>query len=65
MPISRPATTTRRTAKLYEDIGLLTTDPRITGDVVTLFNFLTGRSRTPEFGALVVAPIHMRRDSSS
>ena len=36
-----------RTAKLYEDIGLLTTDPRITGDVVTLFNFLTGRSRTP------------------
>ena len=49
-----------RTAKLYEDIGLLTTDPRITGDVVTLFNFLTGRSRTPEFGALVVAPIHMR-----
>ena len=35
-----------RTAKLYEDIGLLTTDPRITGDVVTLFNFLTGRSRT-------------------
>ena len=50
-----------RTAKLYEDIGLLTTDPRITGDVVTLFNFLTGRSRTPEFDALVVAPIHMRR----
>ena len=34
--------------------------PVITGDVVTLFNFLTGRSRTPEFDALVVAPIHMR-----
>ncbi len=49
-----------RTAKLYEDIGLLTTDPRITGDVVTLFNFLTGRSRTPAFGALLVAPIYMR-----
>ena len=49
-----------RTAKLYEDIGLLTADPRITGDVVTLFNFLTGRSRTPAFDALVVAPIHMR-----
>ncbi len=49
-----------RTAKLYEDIGLLTTDPRITGDVVTLFNFLTGRSRTPAFGALLIAPIYMR-----
>ncbi len=49
-----------RTAKLYEDLGLLTTKPEITGDVVTLFNFLTGRSRTPEFRSLLVAPIHMR-----
>jgi polyphosphate kinase len=49
-----------RTAKLYEDIGLLTADPEITGDVVTLFNFLTGRSRTPAFNALLVAPLHMR-----
>ena len=49
-----------RTAKLYEDLGLLTADPNITADVVTLFNFLTGRSRTPEFNALLVAPIHMR-----
>ena len=36
-----------RTAKLYEDIGLLTANPVITGDVVALFHFLTGRSRTP------------------
>ena len=38
-----------RTARLYEDVGLLTADPAITGDVVKLFHFLTGRSRTPAF----------------
>ena len=38
-----------RTARLYEDVGLLTSDPAITGDVVSLFHFLTGRSRTPSF----------------
>ena len=49
-----------RTARLYEDVGLLTADPAVTGDVVTLFHFLTGRSRTPSFTNLVVAPMHMR-----
>jgi polyphosphate kinase len=49
-----------RTAKLYEDIGLLTADPVITGDVVSLFHYLTGRSRTPSFSELLVAPLHMR-----
>ncbi len=48
------------TAKLYEDLGLLTANPEITSDVVTLFNFLTGRSRTPQFSQLLAAPIHMR-----
>jgi polyphosphate kinase len=49
-----------RTAKLYEDVGLLTADPVITGDVVSLFHYLTGRSRTPSFPELLVAPVHMR-----
>jgi polyphosphate kinase len=51
-----------RTARLYEDVGLLTADPRVTDDVVTLFHFLTGRSRTPEFSTLVVAPMAMRAE---
>ena len=34
--------------------------PVITSDIVTLFHFLTGRSRTPSFPTLVVAPMHMR-----
>ncbi len=36
-----------RTARLYEDVGLLTANPAVTRDVVNLFHFLTGRSRTP------------------
>jgi polyphosphate kinase len=34
----------------------------VTDDVVTLFHFLTGRSRTPEFSTLVVAPMAMRAE---
>jgi polyphosphate kinase len=49
-----------RTAKLYEDVGLLTADPLVTGDIVTLFHYLTGRARTPFFETLLVAPIQMR-----
>ncbi len=49
-----------RTARLYEDVGLLTANPAITRDVVTLFHFLTGRSRTPSFSTLLVAPMYMR-----
>jgi polyphosphate kinase len=51
-----------RTARLYEDVGLLTANPAVTNDVVTLFHFLTGRSRTPTFPTLVVAPMHMRSE---
>ena len=53
-----------RTAKLYEDVGLFTAN-RSHGDVVSLFHYLTGRSRTPEFSELVVAPMNMRAGSSS
>ncbi len=49
-----------RTARLYEDVGLLTANTAITSDVVTLFHFLTGRSRTPSFPTLLVAPLYMR-----
>ena len=51
-----------RTARSYEDVGLLTANPAITNDVVTLFHFLTGRSRTPPFPTLLVAPMHMRSE---
>jgi len=50
-----------RTARLYEDIGLLTTDPLITEDLVDLFNYMTGRSRQTTFNKLLIAPINMKR----
>jgi polyphosphate kinase len=49
-----------RTARLYTDVGLLTGDPAITADVVKLFQHLTGRSETPVFDRLLVAPAAMR-----
>jgi polyphosphate kinase len=48
------------TAQRYTDLGLLTCDPAITGDVVALFNFLTGRSLKKDYGCLLIAPFSMR-----
>jgi polyphosphate kinase len=48
------------TAQLYTDLGLLTCNPRITDDVVSLFNLLTGRSAQTEYNELLVAPTTMR-----
>ena len=48
------------TAKLYEDVGLLTTDPDVTADVSDLFNYLTGYSHQTEYRRILVAPITMR-----
>jgi polyphosphate kinase len=50
-----------RTARLYSDVGLLTCDPMLTADVVSLFHHLTGRSDPPEFKRLLVAPKAMRQ----
>ncbi len=50
-----------KTARLYTDVGLLTCDPVITADVVNLFHYLTGCSRTPRFEKLLVAPLNMRQ----
>jgi polyphosphate kinase len=49
-----------RTARLYADLGLFTCDGDLTRDVVRLFHYLTGHSRTPEYTKLLVAPAGMR-----
>jgi polyphosphate kinase len=49
-----------KTARLYEDIGLLTADPDVGADLTDLFNVLTGYSRQTEYRSLLVAPQHMR-----
>ncbi len=48
------------TARLYEDIGLLTADPDLGADLSDLFNYLTGYSRSTEFRKIVTAPLRMR-----
>ncbi len=50
-----------RTARLYADLGLFTSNPRITQDVVNLFHYLTGHSHAPVSAELLVAPARMRR----
>ena len=48
------------TARLYEDLGLLTCDPQIGSDLSQLFNNLTGFSREDPYRRLVVAPRSLR-----
>ena len=50
-----------KTANLYTDLSLFTCDPRLTGDLVQLFHFLTGRSIQKDFKHLLIAPTNMRR----
>jgi polyphosphate kinase len=49
-----------KTARLYEDLGLLTCDPDIGADLTQLFNFLTGYGRDVEYRKLLVAPHDLR-----
>lgn len=49
-----------KTARLYEDIGLLTADPDIGADLTDLFNSLTGYSRQSTYRNLLVAPHGVR-----
>jgi len=49
-----------KTARLYEDIGLLTSDPVVGEDVANLFNQLSGYSLNTEYTRLLVAPHSIR-----
>ena len=50
-----------RTARLYEDLGLLTADPELGADLTDLFNTLTGYSNQTDYRDLLVAPHGVRR----
>jgi len=49
-----------KTARLYEDVGLLTAAPDIGADLTDLFNSLTGYSRKVSYRNLLVAPHSIR-----
>jgi polyphosphate kinase len=49
-----------KTARIYEDFALFTTDPELTEDVADLFNSLTGYARPHEYRKAVVSPQYTR-----
>jgi polyphosphate kinase len=49
-----------KTARMYEDLGLITTDEAIGEDVAHLFNNLSGWSSSPAYEELLVAPATVR-----
>jgi polyphosphate kinase len=49
-----------KTARTYEDFGLLTADPEVGADLTDLFNVLTGYSRQTGYRRLLVAPHGVR-----
>src|SRR5258706_13124127 len=49
-----------KTARLYTDFGLFTTDDDIGADVADMFNFLTGYARPRGYRKVLIAPDHLR-----
>ena len=49
-----------KTARIYEDFGLFTSDREITADVADMFNQLTGFARPGQFRRVLVAPEYLR-----
>jgi polyphosphate kinase len=50
-----------KTARIYEDLGLLTSDPVIGADVGALFNYLTGFSKHADYREILVSPVTVRK----
>lgn len=48
------------TAKLYTDIGLLTSNPTYTKDIAEFFNVITGHSQPADYHNLITSPRDMR-----
>ena len=51
-----------KTARVYTDFSLFTTNPRITEEVADVFNALTGFALSPKFKHLLVAPFNLHAE---
>lgn len=49
-----------RTARFYEDIGMLSADPDLGADLTDVFNYITGYSRRTNYRKVLVAPLGLR-----
>lgn len=50
-----------RTATLYTDLGIFTSKPEFTRDLLHFFNYLTGRSLKDDYEKILVAPLTMEK----
>ena len=48
------------TARMYTDLGLLTSDEQLGADATELFNYLTGFSKQRAYRKFIVAPVNLR-----
>jgi polyphosphate kinase len=49
-----------KTARIYSDIGLMTSDSKITADLASFFNLLTGYSESVGWSILTVEPVRLK-----
>jgi polyphosphate kinase len=49
------------TARMYTDLGMMTSDTELGQDASELFNYLTGYSKQEEYRKFLVAPVNLRR----
>jgi len=50
-----------KTAKIYTDFGLFTSDTNITGEIKQVFGYLEGKTKAKKYEHLLVAPFNMRK----
>jgi len=50
-----------KTARFYEDLGLLTSRPAVGEDLTKLFNQLSGHTQAPQYSSLLVSPNGVRQ----
>lgn len=48
------------TARVYTDLGLFTSDREVCGELVHVFNYLTGRSLKRDYRHILVAPVGLK-----
>jgi polyphosphate kinase len=49
-----------KTARMYEDLGVLSSRPELGDDVTRFFNYITGFSQPPHYAELVTSPAGIR-----
>lgn len=50
-----------KTARYYEDLGLLTSRPEVGEDLTKLFNQLSGYASEPQYSSILVSPVGVRQ----